>query len=250
MVKEKAVNAASASGPRDGFPETRWSLISQARRLSAEDRSRLLNDLVADYWKPLYAYFRARGQSAADAEDTVQEFLGQFVCQDKILQSDPARGRFRYFLMVCAKNFLTGQRRKARTRRQRPAAGRVWRFSELEARDGRAFEPKTALAPDDACRDVWRRTVLEKALRRLEAECVWLGQRRDYEAFVLYYLDPQPEALRWEDVARRLKLADWQQAARAGNRLKPRFAEAIYAVILDYVADPADAEEELRALLS
>lgn len=58
-----------------GLPDTPWSLIRSAWRAEGDQQRELLGRLAQHYWRPLYAYFRAKGQPRPQAEDLVQEFV-------------------------------------------------------------------------------------------------------------------------------------------------------------------------------
>jgi hypothetical protein len=68
-------------------------LVATDRDASAARRA--LDDLLAIYWFPLYAYLRRRGLSAHDAQDTTQGFLASLLERDDFATLTPARGKFR-----------------------------------------------------------------------------------------------------------------------------------------------------------
>jgi RNA polymerase sigma-70 factor (ECF subfamily) len=77
------------------FAATRWSLLLVATDRDASAARRALDDLLAIYWFPLYAYLRRRGLSAHDAQDTTQGFLASLLERDDFATLTPARGKFR-----------------------------------------------------------------------------------------------------------------------------------------------------------
>jgi DNA-directed RNA polymerase specialized sigma24 family protein len=72
-----------------------------------------LESLCRIYWYPLYAFIRRQGNNAHDAEDLVQGFLADLLEQRALSLADPARGRFRSFLVARLKHFLSDERKKA-----------------------------------------------------------------------------------------------------------------------------------------
>ena len=73
----------SESGPERPtaarFPTTRWSRVAAAAGPDASSARVALEDLCRDYWFPLYAFARRRGQSPHEAEDTVQGLLADLL---------------------------------------------------------------------------------------------------------------------------------------------------------------------------
>ena len=66
----------SLGGTAQGFPNTLWEEISQARASDAGDRRAGLEELCRRYWKPIYRYVRiAFAKSNEDAKDLTQAFL-------------------------------------------------------------------------------------------------------------------------------------------------------------------------------
>ena len=82
------------------FPTTSWTLVRSSANLKA------LDSLITIYWKPLYFFVRQQGHSNETAKDIVQEFLKTLMERDAIKRADPARGRFRTFLLASLSNFL------------------------------------------------------------------------------------------------------------------------------------------------
>jgi hypothetical protein len=81
------------------FATTHWSLILAAQGESPAAREALA-ELCRLYWYPLYAYIRRRGRAADEAQDLTQEFFARLLERDDLAGLDPARGRFRAFLLT------------------------------------------------------------------------------------------------------------------------------------------------------
>jgi DNA-directed RNA polymerase specialized sigma24 family protein len=92
-----------------GFERTIWTDVLKVARQST-DATQAFDRLAKAYWSPLYKFVRRRGYQSADAEDLVQSFF-KFLIQKKPLESvDPAKGRFRTFLLCVLRNFLANAR--------------------------------------------------------------------------------------------------------------------------------------------
>ena len=91
------------------FVTTHWSVIASAAcedEKAAPDAEAALARLCRDYWAPLYNFVRRRGYNRADAQDLVQSFFAFFLRTKTYARGDPARGRFRSFLLASLKNFI------------------------------------------------------------------------------------------------------------------------------------------------
>ncbi len=91
------------------FRTTHWSVVLAAGRSTTPDAGAALEQLCRAYWYPLYAYVRWRGYSPEDAQDLAQEFFHRLLQKERLALADPARGRFRTFLLSSLGNFLTNE---------------------------------------------------------------------------------------------------------------------------------------------
>jgi RNA polymerase sigma-70 factor (ECF subfamily) len=150
------------------FTTTHWSVVLAAGSPDSHQAATALETLCRTYWYPLYAYARRCGQSAPDAEDSVQSFLARFLSTRIAGTADRNRGRFRSFLLVAFKRFLANEwdRRQARKR----GSGRVISWESLEAEQRYALEPADVASPDRLYDRRWAMTLLANVLDRLEAE--------------------------------------------------------------------------------
>jgi len=94
-------------GPRISFQKTSWELVRAARNAEA------LDGLIRMYWKPLYFFVRQKGYDNETAKDLVQDFLTAALEHGTLLKADPARGRFRTFLLAALTNFIKDWNRSA-----------------------------------------------------------------------------------------------------------------------------------------
>ena len=133
----------TVAGPRR-FATTRWSVVLAAGGDQSEQADRALAELCADYWYPLYAYVRRRGYQAEDARDLTQAFFAKLLEKNDLTAADPARGRFRSFLLTSMKNFLASEWRRQATLK-RPARDRP---VEVLLPVGRGNTPAVAPAAD------------------------------------------------------------------------------------------------------
>ena len=97
-----------AKGPCGaGFLPTRWTVVLSASDPQAPHAATALEALCRAYWYPLYAFVRRRGHSPPDAQDLTQEFFAQLLEHNWIARADRHKGRFRSFLLMAMKRFLS-----------------------------------------------------------------------------------------------------------------------------------------------
>src|SRR5262245_13937654 len=93
----------------DWFTNTHWTTVRSAGASAAE----ALEKLCRAYWPPLYAYVRRKGFDEHAAQDLTQEFFARLLARNDFAGLEPARGRFRAFLLASMNHFLANEWRKA-----------------------------------------------------------------------------------------------------------------------------------------
>src|SRR5262245_44448192 len=81
------------------FATTHWSVVLAAKESTSPDGAQALAELCQVYWYPLYAFVRRRGYNPEEAQDLTQEFFARLLEKEFLRLVDPARGRFRSFLI-------------------------------------------------------------------------------------------------------------------------------------------------------
>ncbi len=95
-----------ASERNDRFVTTHWSVISAADGSGSTQATEALRKLCETYWLPVYAFVRRSGNAHPDALDLTQEFFQRLLAKEFFAQANPARGRFRNFLLASLRNFI------------------------------------------------------------------------------------------------------------------------------------------------
>jgi len=226
------------------FATTAWTLIRAAQQTSGAERGEAIGLLFRQYWRPVYAFFRAHRIAAADAEGYAQDFLTRFLVQKGLHKAGAGKGRFRSFLSVCAKHYLIDQKRKGK---RRP----VVREADMLRGSQQALDaPNYCGTPEEAFDDAWRKDLLSRALDTVADEARLRDRLTDYEVFCDYYLCDESERPTWQQVADRRRLGRWKHAARMADWVKGRLARAIRNEISSYTEDDEELEAELLALMS
>ena len=220
-----------------GFATTRWSLILEARAQSSDSREALAQ-LCSAYRAPVLAFVRMRGMSRERAEDLTQEFFEHFLTARIHQGADPARGRFRSYLLAALRHFLNDCEAAAATIKR----GGQATHESLD--DGEQIASDDS--PERSFERRWALTVLARASDRLRREADQAGKRALFDALQEFLLE-QPSRDDYERAAESLGLRR-NTVAVAVHRLRERLRELVRAELADTVTEAAEVEAELDAL--
>jgi RNA polymerase sigma-70 factor (ECF subfamily) len=227
------------------FRTTHWSVVLAAGGLESPDAQAALARLCQTYWYPLYCCVRHRGHCPEDAQDLTQAFFAKLLEKNQIALADPARGRFRTFLLRSLENFLRTQHRDA-TAQKRGGGREIVSWDAQTAEERYASEPKEAASPDALFDRQWAGAVLEEVLTRLRREFSTSGRTELFEALEPHLWGdetstPYPQigqALDMTVVAVRVTL----------HRLRQRFHELLRTEVAHTVGEATEVDDELQHL--
>lgn len=226
---------------RDGrFDSTRWSLVLAAGRAPSGPGRRALEELCEAYWPPVYAYVRRRGHAREEAEDLTQAFFAALLEKRYVRDADPARGRFRSFLLSAVTHFLANERDRETALKR--GGGRP--IADLDA--ARA-EPARGDTPERAYERRWALSVLDRVLEALAEEQARAGNAARF-ARLRDFLAGEGEG-GYAPAARDLGVTE-SAVKVAVHRLRRRYRELLRAEIAETIADAAEVDDELRALMA
>jgi len=232
------------------FAPTRWSLVRRARQ--GDEQGRLaLAELCGCYWAPVYAFFRRDGMAAADARDLTQGLFAELLERGDTAGGDPGKGRFRSYLLACARHYRSNQR--DRERAQKRGGGQVHLpivVSDPEEQDREllAVTPLDERTPEQAYLRVWVREAVSLALRDLEVEEAGKGRAVQFAA-LRGTLEGEELDETYAAVGERLGCTEAALKV-AVHRLRRRFRSALLRQLGATVEDAADAEAELQELFA
>jgi RNA polymerase sigma-70 factor (ECF subfamily) len=243
LTSANSTPARTASG--DVFATTHWTVVLAAGRRSTPQADHALEALCRTYWFPLYAYVRRRGHTKEDAEDLTQAFFARFLAKNYLEGLSAERGRFRAFLLAALKHFLANEWDKSQRQKRggdAPHLSLDWQTADTHFQIAATAEP----SPDHAFDREWAVALLSNVIERLRAECVAEGRQRHFEA-LKQFLTVGQGALSHADAARELGMEE--TAVRvAVHRLRKRYRRLLREEIAQTLADPAQVDEEMRAL--
>lgn len=246
------MSPAPPDDPREGashasFGTTHWSVVLAARRGSAPSAREALAELCGTYWYPLYAFVRRKGYDPDSAQDLVQGFFVRMLEKDDLQDVDPAKGRFRSFLMASCAHYLANRRDYERAQKRGGAASFI-AIDPADAERRYGQEPAHALTAERLFLRRWATTLLEGVLDRLAREMADDGNASLFEAFKPALLGV-PDAASYIDLGASLGLSEG--AARvAAHRMRKRYRELLRDEIGRTLADPREIDEEIRDLFA
>lgn len=230
-----------------GFVTTRWTTVLAAGRKSPPQADVALEELCRVYWYPLYAYVRRHGHSKEDAEDLTQTFFERFLQKNYLEGLSSERGRFRAFLLASLKHFLANEWDRAGRLKRGAHATHLsldWRDADTRYQ----LDLRDDLSPDKLYDRAWAVALLERVVARLHYECTADGKA---ESFIQLkpLLMADKTTISYPQAATALGISE--EAARvAVHRLRRRYRELLREEIAQTLVEPAQVEEEMRALFA
>jgi RNA polymerase sigma-70 factor (ECF subfamily) len=226
------------------FPNTSWSLIRQSQDIANPAAVQALDQLARAYWRPLYACVRSMGHTHQEAEDAVQRMFEQLVSRDSLRAVLPGETRFRTFLITCLKNSMASEHR-ARMRQKRGGGVEVASLGQEELDE---LGDENPLLPEATLDREWAREIFSKALSRLEVYTVQRGRQAVFAEALPVLRGEQPEG-GYAGLAARMHMTDGG-ARKTVFDLRARLGALLRQEVRATVVDPAEADQELRYLLS
>lgn len=220
------------------FATTRWSMILEARS-GAEPARRAMEEIYRAYRGPVLAYVRRTGRAGAEAEDLVQEFFTRLLERRWDVRADPARGRFRTYMLTALQHFLLDADDAARARKRGGDQRRV------DAEDALASLAASD-SPERAFERAWAITVIERAYAQLQQETRRAGREALFDTLAPFIIEAA-EATDYQAAASRLGMRA-NTIAVSVHRLRKRLRELVHAELADQTDSEAAAEEELHVL--
>jgi RNA polymerase sigma-70 factor (ECF subfamily) len=237
----------AGSANRTAFPTTHWSVVLAAGRERSPQGDAALETLAQAYWYPIYAFLRREGYTADDAQDLAQAFFARLLEKNYPAQADRAKGRFRSFLLLTLRHFVSDTREHA-TALKRGGGFVVLSLDEGVSEGRYRAEPADLDTPETLFERSWADTILTRAKARLAAEYAASGKAALYQVLQAF----QPGERRSSSYSRAAAhLATSESAVKALiHRMRKRHQELVRDEIAQTVADAGDVEDELRHLIA
>lgn len=229
------------------FTTTHWTAIFQAAKEQNGAPREHFGLLVQKYWEPLYHYARQRGLQAEDAEDATQGFMQEMLEGELLQRADPARGRFRTFLLHAWKQYLI-DRHRFETREKRGGKAMELTFVESAIPDREGIIDGQMLISDAEFFTQWADQVVENAMQRLEEEYQESDRHQVFQTLRVHLTSELTGAL-YQRLGESLGVTP-AAAKVAMHRLKHRFGATLRDVVAETIDDLNTLEEEIAFLAS
>lgn len=183
------------------------------------------------------------------ARDLTQEFFARVLAGSGLGGADPARGKFRSYLLGAVKHFLAAESARARTRKRGADVPHVpLEPPSDETSHGPQFADPDALPPDELFDRAWAENMVSRALARLAEQMSREGKDTLFQAlrpFLQGHEEPPPQAA----LAARLGLQG-SALKVAIHRLRKRFREEVRREIAETLEDATMVDQEMKHLVT
>jgi RNA polymerase sigma factor (sigma-70 family) len=224
------------------FPNTRWTLVMAAGGATSPHSRAALEELCRLYWAPVYGFFRHRGKSADEAADLTQGLFADLLARKDFAVADPDRGKFRSWLLGCAKNFLANEFDRASAAKRAPP---LFEISTEDAERRFAAEPADQDTPETRFLRRWIWSALEHSLRALRDETAEASLKR-FDVLSPYLIDAGEQS--YAEAGKTLELSE-NATKQAVHKLRERFRGHLRALLADTLGGDGDIDAELRELM-
>jgi DNA-directed RNA polymerase specialized sigma24 family protein len=235
-------------GEREAFLTTHWSMIQGLKVKEDKDRA-LIGLLLERYWKPVYCCVRRKGYSNEQAKDLTQGFFHEVVLNRKLVErADPAKGRFRSFLLHALTQYLIDDHRKEVAQKRIPRAKLV----SLDMTDPPSLPQTVTELDEEQCfNHAWKAGLLDRVLADVKAWYADQGMDTHWCLFRDRLIQPSlddAEAPTLSDLCQRYGIENETKASNMLGTVKRRFQTVLKAHIRQTVMSGEVAEEELREM--
>lgn len=229
------------------FTTTRWTLVLAAVRRQEPSGAEAFARLCERYYPPLYSYLRRRGHAPEDAQDLAQGFIAHLLEKDVLRHADPARGKFRAFLLTSLKHYAANVHMRAGAAK-RGGGQPVLSLDAVSAERRYSREPTHGVTAERLYDRRWALTVLEDALTALRVEFRAAGREPFFDA-VRGHLTGDHDAFSYQEIGERFGKTE-AAVKVAVHRLRQRYREILRAGVAETVDDEGEVDDELRFLMS
>ena len=229
------------------FHSTRWALVLRSRGDAPEART-ALGELCEVYWAPVFRFLHSEGRAEDDSRELAQEFFARLLARGGFDGADPAKGRFRSYLLGALKHFLAERRRNEG--REKRGGG-----AELESLDAQGPDSSPGLQIADPSAGIsdkqfdreWALAVMDRSLRMVQADFEKAGRQAQFETLKPWLVGDTAD-LSQADAASALGTTTGAVKVMI-HRLRKDFRTAVEAELAQTVPDTGDIAEELRYLI-
>jgi len=229
------------------FATTHWSIVLAAGQGDTPQSAAALERLCSTYWYPLYAYVRRQGYDVADAQDLTQGFFAHILSRGFLKRANPARGKFRSFILASLKYFLADE--WAKLQAQKRGGGRASVFLDAQTAEARyRLEPVDLMDAERLFERRWATALLDRVLERLEEEHSKSGRKQLFDQLRGFLLG-EKGPLTYAEIATASQMTEGAVKV-AVHRLRQRYRELFREEVAHTVEEPSEINDEVRHLFA
>lgn len=229
------------------LPKISWTLLAVVKDADSPQARQALAQLCEAYWYPLYAFLRRSGAPPERAEDLIQSFFADILARNFFKDVDPAKGKFRSFLLASLTNHVNNVRdREKRDKRGGKILHVSLDFRDAEGRYG--CEAAHWATPERLYQRRWALTVLNRVLENLEREMVDASKGQLFES-LKPTLTGGGTSETHSQIGEQLGLTE-KSVKQAAYRMRKRYRELMREEIGRTVVNPDCIDQEIADLFS
>ena len=236
-------------GEGDIFLTTHWPLIEKVGD-EGDRYGNLIALLIKNYWKPVYCYLRHKGYGNEDAKDLTQGFFHEVVLDRNLVQrADPAKGRFRSFLLHALNQYLINERDKRMAKKRIPQRKLVSLGSVNLPTLPQGVDKWSS---EDVYNYAWLSALLDRVLAEVEKSCLAKGMELHWQVFRERVAQPTLSNLPAPSLAEVCKRHDIEDPGKASNMMltvKRRFQAVLRQHVRSTVISEGRIPGEVREIL-
>lgn len=236
-----------ASQENPNFSTTNWSAVLAAAQSDPQASRLALERLCSRYWYPVYAFVRQRGHDVHESEDLTQAFFHFVLERQALHRVDPAKGRFRTFLLTALTNFLHNERDKHQAHK-RGGRHQIVSLDEETAEAAYALDSVLAGQPEALYERRWAAMLVRRVLEQLQQAHAERGKSALF-AGLQPWLTGEPTGADYERLGQVLGM-EAGTVKVALHRARRQFGELLRSEVAHTVDRPEDIEPEIRHLLA
>ena len=228
------------------FRKTEWIAIRHLPGAQAAQSERARENICRNYWEPIFFILCRRGYPPEQARDLTQGFLLHFLQTNAAAAADPAKGRFRHFLVGTLDHYLADLRDRERAQRRGGGAPHVSLDDPTAIAPGALVCATASTQPELVSDREWALGLVRRVFQLLETKYVESGRG---ELFRLLQTSLAPEhdrPRRYAALAARLGRPEATLRSDA-KRLREQFRSQLREELCRLVG-PARLEEEWENL--
>lgn len=237
-------------GTRKEFPKTPWTEIRDAKTHDEAKQRAIVDNLVNEYWKPVYCYLRRIGYANEPAKDLTQGFYNEIVLgRDLIRHADQSKGRFRTFLLTALKRYVVSAHRHETAKIRMPKDG-IGRMEATEMQNLAA--ERSEVKPEDVFYHAWAANLLDQVIGEIKDEYYKSGKAAHWEVFRERLLSPiftNVKAASLKEICMMYGVESEEQVSNMIVTVKRRFHSILKRHLRQFVRSDLEVEDEFNDLL-